>query len=72
MCWKGILHVLGLCGAESGKDVLQKLVGGFMLTFHLIHGGLNGTDTVHMDQLVLKGLSDGAFSEAEESVRNPK
>jgi len=27
MCRKGILHVLGLCGAESGKDVLQELVG---------------------------------------------
>jgi len=53
MCRKGILHVLGLCGAESGEDVLQKLVGGLVLTFHLVHGGLNGTDTVHVDWLVL-------------------
>jgi len=53
MCWKGILHVLGLCGAKSGKDVLQKPVGGFVLTFHLIHGGLDGADMVHVDWLVL-------------------
>ena len=52
-CQKGILHALGLCRAESGKDVLQKLVGGLMLTFHLIHGGFDGVDTVHVDQLVL-------------------
>jgi len=50
---KGILHVSGLCGAESGEDVLQKLVGGFVLTFHFVHGGLNGADTVHVDWLVL-------------------
>ena len=53
MCWKGILHVLGLCGAKSGEDVLQNLVGGFVLTFHLVHGGLDGADMVHVDRLVL-------------------
>jgi len=51
MCQKGILHVLGLC--ESGKDILQERVGGFVLTFHLVHGGLDGTDVVHVDQLVI-------------------
>jgi len=53
MCRKGILHVLGLCGAESSEDVLQELVGGFVLTFHLVHSGLNGADAVHVDWLVL-------------------
>jgi len=37
MCQKGILRVLGLCGTESGEDVLQELVDGFMLTVHLVH-----------------------------------
>ena len=46
---KRILHILGLCGAESGKDVLQELVGGFMLTFHLIHGGFYSDDVVHVN-----------------------
>jgi len=53
MCWKGILHILGLCGAESGEDVFQELVGGFVLTLHLVHGGLDGADVVHVDWLVL-------------------
>ena len=52
-CRKGILHVLGLCGAESGEDILQKLVGGLVLTFHLVHSGLDGADAVHVDRLVL-------------------
>jgi len=56
MCRKGILHILGLCGAESGENVLQELVGGFMLTFHLVHGGLNGMDMVHVDRLVLNHI----------------
>ena len=34
-----------LCGAESGEDVLQKLVG-----------GLDGADTVHVDRLVLNHI----------------
>jgi len=53
MCQKGILYILGLCGTESGENILQELVGGFMLTFYLIHGGLNGMDMVHVDQLVI-------------------
>ena len=53
MSEEGILHVLGLCGAESGEDVLQKLVGGLVLTFHLVHSGLDGADAVHVDRLVL-------------------
>jgi len=36
-----VLHILGWCGAESGKEVLQQLVGGFVLTLHLIHGGFD-------------------------------
>ena len=52
-CRKGILQVLGLCGAESGEDVLQELVGGFVLTLHLVHGGLNGDNAVHVDRSVV-------------------
>ena len=55
--------------AESGEDVLQKLVGGFMLTFHLVHGGLDGADTVldhiggqHGGGLVVRrGAGEGIF-----------
>jgi len=53
MCWKRILHVLGLCGAKSSENILQEPVGGFVLTFHLIHGGLDGEDVVHVDRLVI-------------------
>jgi len=53
MCQKRILHILGLHGAESSEDVLQELVGGFMLTFHLVHGGLDGEDAVHVDWSVI-------------------
>jgi len=45
MCHKRVLHILGLCGAESSKDILQQLVGGFMLTFHLVHDGFDSDDT---------------------------
>ena len=53
MCQKGILHVLGLCGAEPSEEVLQQLVGGFVLTFHLVHGGLDGDNAVHVDWSVV-------------------
>jgi len=49
MCQKRVLHVLDWCRAKSSKDVLQQLVGGFMLTFHLVHAGFNGDDAVHVD-----------------------
>jgi len=78
MCRKGILHILGLCGAELGEDVFQELVGGFVLTLHLVHGGLDGMDAVHVDRLVLNhirgrhggrlvvrcGAGEGAFGQS--------
>ena len=48
-----ILHVLGLCGAESGNQILQQLVGGLVLALHLLHSGFDGGDSVHMDWLVI-------------------
>ena len=47
------MHISGRYGTESGEDVLQELAGGFVLTFHLIHGGLDGVDMAHVDRLVL-------------------
>jgi len=52
-CWKRVLHVLGWYGAEPSEEVLQQLVGGFVLTLHLIHGGFDGDDTVHVDRSVV-------------------
>jgi len=43
-CRKRVLHALDWCRAESSEDVLQQLVGGFVLTLHLVHGGFNGDD----------------------------
>jgi len=56
MCQKRVLHILGLYGAKSSKDILQQLVGGFVLTFHLIHSGFNGNDAVHVDQPVVNHI----------------
>jgi len=52
-CRKRVLHVLGRYGAEPSEEVLQQLVGGFMLTLHLVHGGFNGDDAVHVDRSVV-------------------
>jgi len=51
-----ILHVLGLCGAKSGNQILQQLVGGLVLALHLVHSGFDGGDSVHMDQLVVNHI----------------
>jgi len=53
MCQKRVLHILDLCRAESSEDILQQLVGGFVVTFHLVHGGSNGNDAVHVDRPVV-------------------
>jgi len=45
-CRNRVLHTLDQCGAESSKEVLHQLVRGFMLTFHLVHGGFDGDDAV--------------------------
>jgi len=50
---EGDLARFGPVWAKSGEDILQKLVGGFVLTLHLVHGGLDGADMVHVDRLVL-------------------
>ena len=55
-CRKRVLHVLGQYGAEPSKEVLQQLVGGFVLTLHLVHGGFNGEDTVHVDWSVVNHI----------------
>ena len=52
-CRKRVLHTLDRCRAESSKEVLQQLVGGFVLTLHLVHGGFDGDDAVHVDQSVV-------------------
>jgi hypothetical protein len=46
-------HILGLCGAESIKNVLEQLVGGFILTPHFVNSGFDGKDAVDMYRNVL-------------------
>jgi hypothetical protein len=43
---RSIRCILGLRGAESVKEVLEKAVGCFILTSHVLDMGLDGQDAV--------------------------
>ena len=53
---KRVLYVLGWYGAEPSEEVLQQLVGGFVLTLHLVHGGFDGDNAVHVDRSVVNHI----------------
>ena len=52
-CWKRVLHTLDWHRAEFSEEVLQQLVGGFVVTLHPIRGGFDGDNAVHVDRLVV-------------------
>ena len=51
-----VQHILWLHGTEPGKNVLQEVVGGFILTLQIVYSIFEGDDMAYLDWTVFEHL----------------